>query len=33
LTHKLAERLANIAEATDRLPQPVPKPASEDFIA
>lgn len=33
LTQRLAERLANIAEATDRLPQPVPKPQDEDFVA
>jgi 4-alpha-glucanotransferase len=33
LTHNLAERLANLAEVTDRLPQPVSVPSSEDFIA
>ena len=33
LTPNLAERLANLAEVTDRLPQPVSVPASEDFIA
>ena len=27
------ERLANLAEVTDRLPQPVALPPSEDFIA
>jgi 4-alpha-glucanotransferase len=33
LTHDLAERLANLAEVTDRLPQPVPPSPSEDFLA
>ena len=33
LTPNLAERLANLAEVTDRLPQPVSVPSSEDFIA
>ena len=33
LTPSVAERLANLAEVTDRLPQPVAKPPSEDFIA
>jgi 4-alpha-glucanotransferase len=33
LNHKLADRLANIAEVTDRLPRPVPKPQDEDFVA
>ncbi len=33
LTRDLSERLANLAEVTDRLPQPVSLPASEDFIA
>jgi 4-alpha-glucanotransferase len=33
LTPHLAKRLANLAEVTDRLPQPVPVPPSEDFIA
>jgi 4-alpha-glucanotransferase len=33
LTHELAERLANLAEVSDRLPQPVAVPASEDFGA
>jgi 4-alpha-glucanotransferase len=29
----LAERLARLAEVTDRLPQPVPVPATEEFAA
>ena len=33
LTANLAQRLANLAEVTDRLPQPVSVPPSEDFIA
>jgi 4-alpha-glucanotransferase len=33
LTRDLAERLANLAEVTDRLPQPVSLPPSEDFVA
>ncbi len=33
LTRDLAERLANLAEVTDRLPQPVSVPPGEDFIA
>jgi 4-alpha-glucanotransferase len=33
LTFDLAERLANLAEVTDRLPQPVPVPTSEEFVA
>jgi len=33
LTPNLARRLANLAEVTDRLPQPVSVPPSEDFIA
>jgi len=32
-TRDLAERLASLAEATDRLPQPVPVPPDEDFAA
>jgi 4-alpha-glucanotransferase len=33
LTRDLAERLANLAEVTDRMPQPVSLPPSEDFVA
>jgi 4-alpha-glucanotransferase len=33
LTRELAERLANLAEVTDRLPEPIPAPLSEDFVA
>ncbi|GAC1676616.1 MAG: 4-alpha-glucanotransferase [Terriglobales bacterium] len=33
LTSKLADRLAALAEVTDRLPQSVPMPSSEAFIA
>jgi 4-alpha-glucanotransferase len=33
LTRDLAERLANLAEVTDRLPQPVAVPPGEDFVA
>jgi len=33
LTPNLAERLAMLAEITDRLPQPVSIPPSEDFVA
>ena len=33
LTPNLAQRLANLAEVTDRLPQPVSVPPGEDFIA
>jgi len=33
LTRELAEKLAQLAEVTDRLPQPVPVPPSEDFAA
>jgi 4-alpha-glucanotransferase len=33
LTRELAECLANLAEVTDRLPQPLPAPRSEDFVA
>jgi 4-alpha-glucanotransferase len=33
LTRSLAEKLARLAEVTDRLPQPVPVPQAEDFAA
>lgn len=33
LTHNLAARLAALAEVTDRLPQPLPVPASSEFFA
>jgi 4-alpha-glucanotransferase len=33
LKQELAERLAALAEVTDRLPQPVPIPPGEDFLA
>ncbi len=33
LTRGLAEKLAALAEVTDRLPPPVPIPVSEDFVA
>jgi 4-alpha-glucanotransferase len=33
LTRDLAEKLANLAEVTDRLPHPVPVPPGEDFAA
>jgi 4-alpha-glucanotransferase len=33
LTHELAERLATMAEVTDRLPPACPAPASEDYAA
>ena len=33
LTPDLAERLARLAEVTDRQPQPVPVPPDEDFVA
>jgi 4-alpha-glucanotransferase len=33
LTGDLAQRLATLAEVTDRLPQPVPAPPNEDFAA
>jgi 4-alpha-glucanotransferase len=33
LTSNLAERLASLAEVTDRLPQPISVPSGEDFIA
>lgn len=33
LTRDLAERLASLAELTDRLPPPVPVPPAEDFAA
>jgi 4-alpha-glucanotransferase len=33
LTRDLADRLAVLAEVTDRLPQPIPTPADEDFAA
>jgi 4-alpha-glucanotransferase len=33
LTRDLAERLASLAEVTDRLPRPVPMPQGEDFVA
>jgi 4-alpha-glucanotransferase len=33
LTRDLAERLSNLAEVTDRLPQPVSVPPGEDFAA
>jgi 4-alpha-glucanotransferase len=33
LTRDLAEKLAHLAEVTDRLPQPVPVPQAEDFAA
>ena len=32
LTPQLAERLAALAEVTDRLPQPVPRPPSQEFV-
>jgi 4-alpha-glucanotransferase len=33
LTREIAERLANLAEVTDRLPQPVSAPPAEEFVA
>jgi 4-alpha-glucanotransferase len=33
LTRNLAEKLAALAEVTDRLPQALPVPAGEDFVA
>jgi 4-alpha-glucanotransferase len=33
LTGQMAEKLASLAEVTDRLPQPVRLPSGEDFIA
>jgi len=33
LTRDLAEKLAVLAEVSDRLPQGVPLPSSEDFVA
>src|SRR5579863_58872 len=33
LTSGIAEKLAALAEATDRLPQPLPLPPAEDFVA
>ena len=33
LTRNLSEKLAALAEVTDRLPQPVPLPKEEDFAA
>jgi 4-alpha-glucanotransferase len=33
LTHDLAERLASLAEVTDRQPPPIPAPLGEDFVA
>ena len=33
LTRELAERLASLAEVTDRLPPPVLVPRAEDFAA
>jgi 4-alpha-glucanotransferase len=33
LTNGLAERLAKMAELTDRLPPPMPAPAADDFAA
>jgi 4-alpha-glucanotransferase len=33
LKPELADKLARIAEVTDRLPQPVPQPQHEDFVA
>jgi 4-alpha-glucanotransferase len=33
LTRELAERLASLAEVSDRLPQPVSIPSAEDFVA
>jgi 4-alpha-glucanotransferase len=33
LTPVLAEKLAALAEVTDRLPQPLPVPAQEEFVA
>jgi 4-alpha-glucanotransferase len=33
LTRDLADRLAALAEVTDRLPQPIPDPPDEDFAA
>ena len=33
LTGELAQRLASLAEVTDRLPPPVPAPPAEDFAA
>jgi 4-alpha-glucanotransferase len=33
LTSEIAEKLANLAEVTDRLPKPTPAPPTEDFVA
>jgi 4-alpha-glucanotransferase len=33
LTRQLAEKLAHLAEVSDRLPQPLPGSATEDFAA
>jgi len=33
LTAQLAEKLSRLAEVTDRMPQPLPVPAEEDFAA
>jgi 4-alpha-glucanotransferase len=33
LTSQIAERLSTLAEVTDRLPQPVPIPSTQDFVA
>jgi 4-alpha-glucanotransferase len=33
LRYDLAEKLARLAEVTDRLPQPVPVPQGDDFVA
>jgi 4-alpha-glucanotransferase len=33
LTRELAEKLARLAEVTDRLPHPVPVPTTQDFFA
>lgn len=33
LTGDMAERLARLAEVTDRLPHPVPQPAHQEFVA
>jgi 4-alpha-glucanotransferase len=33
ITEELAAKLALLAEVTDRLPQPLPTPAEEEFAA
>jgi hypothetical protein len=33
LTRELAEKLARLAEVTDRLPQPIQVPMEQDFFA